>query len=183
MLCWWCELFAPPSLGYALAAQSNGCVSDSALSRLPACRLCERQTRSGGLNGRPEKLQDVSTSAHRLLCFPQKSCHTAAHSSSSMLRLQVCYSWWCLSSLSILGRLHWIDQKALTAFILNCQVGGTFAAAQPALGCPQAVQVFCCSGRGQRRHLGSARGHGRCLPHVLWHCRIGIDGIRGAGER
>lgn len=24
------------------------------------CRLCERQTKSGGLNGRPEKLQDVS---------------------------------------------------------------------------------------------------------------------------
>ena len=36
---------------------------------------------------------------------------------------QVCYSWWCLSCLSILGRLHWIDQKALTKFILGCQVG------------------------------------------------------------
>ena len=58
----------------------------------PTCRLCERQTKSGGLNGRPEKLQDV------------------------------CYSWWCLSALSILGRLHWIDQQALTDFILDCQV-------------------------------------------------------------
>jgi geranylgeranyl transferase type-2 subunit beta len=57
----------------------------------PRRRLCERQTRSGGLNGRPEKLQDV------------------------------CYSWWCLSALSILGRLHWIDAPALTAFILDCQ--------------------------------------------------------------
>ena len=56
------------------------------------CRLCERQTDSGGLNGRPEKLQDV------------------------------CYSWWCLSALSILGRLSWIDQQALADFILNCQV-------------------------------------------------------------
>ena len=55
-------------------------------------RLCERQTESGGLNGRPEKLQDV------------------------------CYSWWCLSALSILGRLSWIDQEALARFILNCQV-------------------------------------------------------------
>lgn len=35
----------------------------------------------------------------------------------------VCYSWWCLSALSILGRLHWIDQAALTDFILDCQVG------------------------------------------------------------
>lgn len=25
-----------------------------------ACRLSERQTQSGGLNGRPEKLEDVS---------------------------------------------------------------------------------------------------------------------------
>jgi geranylgeranyl transferase type-2 subunit beta len=54
-------------------------------------RLCERQTRSGGLNGRPEKMQDV------------------------------CYSWWCLSALSILGRLHWIDGAALSRFILHCQ--------------------------------------------------------------
>lgn len=35
----------------------------------------------------------------------------------------VCYSWWCLSALSILDRLHWIDQAALTDFILDCQVG------------------------------------------------------------
>jgi geranylgeranyl transferase type-2 subunit beta len=53
--------------------------------------LAERQTPSGGLNGRPEKLQDV------------------------------CYSWWCLSCLAILGRLHWIDQGALRRFILWCQ--------------------------------------------------------------
>jgi len=54
-------------------------------------RLAERQTSSGGLNGRPEKLQDV------------------------------CYSWWCLSALSILGKLHWIDQDKLKDFILDCQ--------------------------------------------------------------
>ena len=45
----------------------------------------------GGLNGRPQKLPDV------------------------------CYSWWCLSSLALLDRLHWIDGAALTAFILGCQ--------------------------------------------------------------
>ncbi|KAG8042147.1 hypothetical protein G9C98_000138 [Cotesia typhae] len=53
--------------------------------------LCERQLPSGGLNGRPEKLPDV------------------------------CYSWWVLSSLTILGRLHWIDKNKLVEFILACQ--------------------------------------------------------------
>lgn len=54
--------------------------------------LCERQLPSGGLNGRPEKLPDV------------------------------CYSWWVLSSMSMIGRLHWIDESALKRFILACQV-------------------------------------------------------------
>jgi geranylgeranyl transferase type-2 subunit beta len=53
--------------------------------------LCERQCDSGGLNGRPEKQADV------------------------------CYSWWVLSSLAIIGRQHWIDGDALVAFILDCQ--------------------------------------------------------------
>ncbi|CAD6899619.1 unnamed protein product, partial [Tilletia controversa] len=60
--------------------------------------LSERQILpSGGLNGRPQKLEDV------------------------------CYSWWVLSSLSMLGRLHWIDAGMLRGFILSCQdeeVGG-----------------------------------------------------------
>ncbi|CAD7682529.1 unnamed protein product [Nyctereutes procyonoides] len=43
--------------------------------------LCERQLPSGGLNGRSEKLPDV------------------------------CYSWWVLASLKIIGRLHWIDRN------------------------------------------------------------------------
>ncbi len=55
-------------------------------------RLAERQTTDGGLNGRPEKLQDV------------------------------CYSWWCLSALALLGRTHWIDRTKLSSFILHCQV-------------------------------------------------------------
>jgi len=53
--------------------------------------LCERQVKEGGLNGRPEKLPDV------------------------------CYSWWVVSSLSIIERLHWISQEKLISFILNCQ--------------------------------------------------------------
>ena len=55
--------------------------------------LSERQLVNGGLNGRPEKLEDV------------------------------CYSWWVLSSLAMIDRLHWIDAEKLTQFILQCQVG------------------------------------------------------------
>ncbi|XVF66935.1 hypothetical protein PTKIN_Ptkin10aG0080100 [Pterospermum kingtungense] len=53
--------------------------------------LCERQVKSGGLNGRPEKLPDV------------------------------CYSWWVLSSLILIDRVHWIDKEKLVKFILDCQ--------------------------------------------------------------
>lgn len=53
--------------------------------------LSERQLPGGGLNGRPEKKEDV------------------------------CYSWWVLSSLSIIERQHWIDGDALIAFILESQ--------------------------------------------------------------
>ncbi|EIN06882.1 terpenoid cyclases/Protein prenyltransferase [Punctularia strigosozonata HHB-11173 SS5] len=53
--------------------------------------LSERQLPNGGLNGRPEKLEDV------------------------------CYSFWVLSSLSILGKLSWIDADKLTSFILSSQ--------------------------------------------------------------
>ncbi|XP_054271296.1 geranylgeranyl transferase type-2 subunit beta-like [Macrosteles quadrilineatus] len=53
--------------------------------------LSERQLPSGGLNGRPEKLPDV------------------------------CYSWWVLASLTMLGRLHWVHKQSLQQFILACQ--------------------------------------------------------------
>mmetsp|Transcript_20837 Transcript_20837/g.29964 ORF Transcript_20837/g.29964 Transcript_20837/m.29964 type:complete len:363 (-) Transcript_20837:106-1194(-) len=53
--------------------------------------LSERQCDSGGLNGRPEKQADV------------------------------CYSWWILSSLTIIGRMSWIDRGKLALFILQCQ--------------------------------------------------------------
>jgi len=59
--------------------------------------LCERQLPSGGLNGRPEKLPDV------------------------------CYSWWVLASLKIIGKINWIDKEKLSAFILASQddeIGG-----------------------------------------------------------
>ncbi|GHJ87188.1 hypothetical protein NliqN6_3590 [Naganishia liquefaciens] len=53
--------------------------------------ISERQLPNGGLNGRPEKLEDV------------------------------CYSWWNLSALSILGKLHWINRDQLINFILKSQ--------------------------------------------------------------
>lgn len=53
--------------------------------------LASRQLPSGGLNGRPEKKGDV------------------------------CYSWWVISSLSMLGRLHWISRASLFDYILLCQ--------------------------------------------------------------
>ena len=67
-----------------------------ALSRIDADHvgawLCERQLPNGGLNGRPQKLEDV------------------------------CYSWWVLSSLSMVQRLHWINARKLRRFILSAQV-------------------------------------------------------------
>ncbi|EEY64417.1 geranylgeranyl transferase type-2 subunit beta [Phytophthora infestans T30-4] len=53
--------------------------------------LCERQCDSGGLNGRPEKQADV------------------------------CYSWWNISSLIMIGKLDWISKEKLIQFILACQ--------------------------------------------------------------
>jgi geranylgeranyl transferase type-2 subunit beta len=53
--------------------------------------LAERQVDSGGLNGRPEKQADV------------------------------CYSWWILSVLSIIGRVDWISCDKLAAFIAKAQ--------------------------------------------------------------
>lgn len=65
--------------------------------------LTLRQLPSGGLNGRPEKLEDV------------------------------CYSWWILSSLAMMDWLDSsINKESLTKFILSCQgtsetSGGGFA--------------------------------------------------------
>ncbi|KAH3902450.1 probable Geranylgeranyl transferase type-2 subunit beta [Saccharomycodes ludwigii] len=53
--------------------------------------LCERQVDNGGLNGRPSKLPDV------------------------------CYSWWVLSTLAIIGKLDWINFPKLHSFILKSQ--------------------------------------------------------------
>ena len=84
-----------------LAALSIAGVLDSRLTERPdwanrlGAWLSERQITTGsgigGLNGRPEKQEDV------------------------------CYSWWVGSSLVMLKRAHWIDRVALSNFILGCQ--------------------------------------------------------------
>lgn len=53
--------------------------------------LAERQTHLGGFNGRPEKLPDV------------------------------CYSWWVLSSMFMIGTQGYFDGELLIKFILECQ--------------------------------------------------------------
>ena len=62
--------------------------------------LAERQLPSGGLNGRPEKKEDVI---------------------SRFSNEQVCYSWWVLSCLDILGKRDYISRDKLIEFILSSQ--------------------------------------------------------------
>lgn len=73
--------------------------------------LAERQLPNGGLNGRPEKLPDVSTVTKLLLLRVSIDAVTE----------QVCYSFWVLSALSILNKIHWIDSEKLIGFILSAQ--------------------------------------------------------------
>ena len=68
-----------------------GCLNSGSNNETLAWWLAERQTPGGGLNGRPQKDADV------------------------------CYSWWVLSSLAMLGKKDWIDAQALRDFILHCQ--------------------------------------------------------------
>ncbi|CAD5228988.1 unnamed protein product [Bursaphelenchus okinawaensis] len=68
----------------------TGCLEQINMDRT-AQWLADRQCRSGGLCGRPEKLPDV------------------------------CYSWWVLASLAMLGKLDYIDKEDLTKFILAAQ--------------------------------------------------------------
>jgi geranylgeranyl transferase type-2 subunit beta len=101
--------------------------------------LSDRQLPNGGLNGRPEKQEDV------------------------------CYSWWVVSSLAMIDKLHWIDQDGLSRFILQCQV-----VTRDALGTLVFTRLIAAGSRiGWYR--GPAGGHGRCLPYPLWHCRTLTD--------
>ena len=74
--------------------------------------LAERQCDSGGLNGRPEKQADV------------------------------CYSWWILSVLRMLGADHWIDGARLRSFILKCQDLPDGGIADRPGNCPDVFHTF-----------------------------------------
>ena len=80
--------------------------------------LCERQLPSGGLNGRPEKLPGEHENPNTCILI---SAIPFSILYFSTLSLDVCYSWWVLASLSILGRLRWIDREKMIKFILASQ--------------------------------------------------------------
>lgn len=94
--------------------------------------LAERQCDSGGLNGRPEKQADV------------------------------CYSWWILSALSILGRVDWINTGKLGQFILNCQDDEDGGIADRPMDMPDVYHTFfgLCglSLIGQLEKIGNKEG-------------------------
>jgi geranylgeranyl transferase type-2 subunit beta len=93
--------------------------------------LSERQLENGGLNGRPEKLEDV------------------------------CYSWWVLSPLAMLGKIHWIDGEKLTSFILQCQVC--------CIAAPSTIVMLSLLGCRDGRYRGQTWRYGRCLPYSIQH--------------
>jgi geranylgeranyl transferase type-2 subunit beta len=97
--------------------------------------LAERQCDSGGLNGRPEKQADV------------------------------CYSWWILSALSIMGRVDWIDTSKLGRFILNCQDDDDGGIADRPTDMPDVYHTFFgLSGLsliGHMERIGNRGGGGR----------------------
>lgn len=119
--------------------------------------LSERQLPNGGLNGRPEKLEDVC----RLVAWPSKILTSSS--------LKVCYSFWVLSALSILNKVDWIDADKLTAFILSAQVC-------PSLSSKSPLGQYYSAGSRARRYRRSTGRHGRCVSHALWRCRsAGVD--------
>lgn len=100
--------------------------------------LSERQLPSGGLNGRPEKLEDV------------------------------CYSWWDLASLSILGKLHWINRNKLIDFILSSQVSFTLLLAW------QAQKLMFRTWRMVESETGREIGSMCFIPYSAWQVRLSL---------
>jgi geranylgeranyl transferase type-2 subunit beta len=98
--------------------------------------LAERQLPSGGLNGRPEKLEDVRA--------PRQRCGGRGADAA-----QVCYSFWVLSAMAILGKMDWIDGAKLERFILSSQVCDAAVGAH--------IWLMHESGPRWRRHRGPPR--------------------------
>ena len=92
--------------------------------------LAERQVDSGGLNGRPEKQADV------------------------------CYSWWILSALSILGKVSWINGDKLASFILKAQDDEDGGISDRPDDMPDVFHTFFgIAGLSLLGHLHSVRDH------------------------
>ena len=96
--------------------------------------LAERQLPAGGFNGRPEKVltprsQNATLPALHNIPFPTKP--PLNNIALPKFRLcfnqlpDVCYSWWVLTSMRILGRSEWIDADQLKKFILACTATST----------------------------------------------------------
>ncbi|KAB0365255.1 hypothetical protein FD754_009411 [Muntiacus muntjak] len=67
---------------------------------------------------------------------------------------EVCYSWWVLTFLKIIERLHWIDREKLCSFILACQDEETGGFAdRPGDMIKPVSPVFC-------------------MPEVLWRVNV-----------
>jgi geranylgeranyl transferase type-2 subunit beta len=93
--------------------------------------LAERQLPNGGMNGRPEKLEDVRINFFFFFFF----FFAMSPPPADLPWQQVCYSHWVLSSMAILNKLTWIDSAALTRFILSAQVRGVRALSSCCVSC------------------------------------------------
>ena len=115
--------------------------------------LAERQCDSGGLNGRPEKQADV------------------------------CYSWWILSALSILGRVNWIDTSKLGQFIMNCQDGDDGGIADRPSDMPDVYHTFFgLCGLSLIGHLGEiGNSNGRTYREIDPVFALPADVVRRVG--
>ncbi|KAG9004699.1 hypothetical protein FRB93_010189 [Tulasnella sp. JGI-2019a] len=139
--------------------------------------LAERQLPNGGLNGRPEKLEDVSSLVHESESRKGRTLNPVC----CPYPYKVCYSFWVLSSLSILRKLHWIDDEALTRFVLSAQVGSPHNFRLPHSFYPSFTYLLLLlrslTGHGSWWYCGQTGRHGRCLPYSIWRGWTLFDGI------
>ena len=99
--------------------------------------LCERQLPSGGLNGRDtHKCTQAFTHIHTCMHththkYTRADTHTHRLRKSHTVRSalcagrpeklpDVCYSWWVLASLQIIGRIHWISKVCALTQVCHC---------------------------------------------------------------
>jgi hypothetical protein len=70
---------------------------------------------------------DILYPLHNIIISPSHRPDVGGNEAEHSLTVsQVCYSFWVLSSLSILSRISWIDAPALEQFILSAQVRAAF---------------------------------------------------------